>query len=62
MSAPKSITVSRAYNPAPDACLRALITLLKRPVNHEGSPSPAALASDGTKIKEASADGCSIPE
>ncbi len=41
MSARKSITVSRAYNPAPDACLRALTALLKGSVNKKNAePAP----------------------
>jgi len=61
MSACKSIQVSRAYNPAPDACVNALITLLKKPRNIEGSPSPATLGNDG-RIKGISADARIIPE
>jgi hypothetical protein len=42
MSAPKrSINVIRAYNPAPDACLRALTVLLKKPARKEGGPPTA---------------------
>ena len=41
MSATKNITVSRDYNPAPDACVRALATLLKSSVNtNAAEPAP----------------------
>ena len=43
MSGSKKITVTRAYRHQPDECLRALITLLKKPVSNEGSPALAAL-------------------
>ncbi len=59
MSPRKSIAVTRNYRPEASACLRALTTLLKKPVSNEGSPGPATLANDG-KIKEVSADGPSI--
>ena len=56
MSTPRrSTSVSRTYTPDADACLRALITLLKKPVSHEGSPRPATLGNDG-RIKGGSAD------
>ena len=55
MIARKSITVTRTYKHEADACLRALTTLLKKPVNHEGSPRPATLGNDG-RIKGDSAD------
>lgn len=55
MSARKSITVSRTYEHEPDKCARALALLLKRPVNHEGSPSPATPENVG-RIKGDSAD------
>jgi hypothetical protein len=59
MSTRKSITVTRDYKLEADACLHALITLLKKPANHEGSPSPATLGNDG-RIKGDSADDPSI--
>ena len=41
MSAPKNITVSRDYNLTPDACVRALATLLKCSVNTKAAePTP----------------------
>ncbi len=55
MSIRKGISVSREYKPEADACLRALTTLLKKPVSNEGSPSPATLDNDG-RIKGDSAD------
>jgi hypothetical protein len=48
-------TVLRTYRPEADACLRALTTLLKKPVSNEGGPSPATLDNDG-RIKGDSAD------
>lgn len=38
MNARKSISVSRTYRHEPENCLRALITLLKKPVSTEGCP------------------------
>lgn len=61
MSARKSIVVTRSYKPEADACLRALTTLLKKPVNHEGSPTLATLGND-ERIKGDSADARIIPE
>jgi hypothetical protein len=55
MSARKSISVTRTYRHEPDECARALITLLKKPVSNEGSPTPATLGNDG-RIKGDSAD------
>jgi hypothetical protein len=53
MSAPKNITVSRDYNPAPDDCVRALATLLKSSVN---TKAPEPNDRDGTKVKGDSAN------
>jgi hypothetical protein len=43
----KNITVTWEYHDSPEACLSALITLLKKPVSNESSPSPATLDDDG---------------
>jgi hypothetical protein len=64
MSAPKNITVSRDYNPAPDACVRTLDTLLKSSVNKkaaEPAPEPDG-RKDGTKAKGDSARAFILPE
>jgi hypothetical protein len=55
MSAPKSISLTRTYRHEPDHCLRALATLLEKPIRDEGSPTPATLDNDG-KAKGDSAD------
>jgi hypothetical protein len=55
VSARKSINVTRTYQHESDECVRALITLLKKPVSNEGSPTPATLGNDG-RIKGDSAD------
>jgi hypothetical protein len=51
----QSVSVSRTYTPDADACLQAVSSLLKEPVNHEGNPRPATLGNDG-RIKGDSAD------
>ena len=38
MKAPKNVVISRRYEPAPDACVRALNILLKKSVRREGGP------------------------
>jgi hypothetical protein len=55
VSGSKRIAITRTYKHEPDNCLRALITLLKKPASNEGSPTPATLANDG-RIKGVSAD------
>ena len=55
MGVRKNISVIRIYKYEQDNCLRALTTLLKKPINHEGSPRPATLGNDG-RIKGDSAD------
>jgi len=63
MSAPKNITVSRDYNPAPDACARALATLLKSSVNTKAAePIPEPDGHDGTTVQGDSADAQIIQE
>ena len=61
MGTHKSISVTRTYKPEPDDCLRALIALLQKPVNNEGSPSPATLTNDG-RVKGDSADDPILPQ
>jgi hypothetical protein len=53
--------VSRAYTNTPDACVRALTALLKKPVSNEGSPTPATLGNDG-RIKGDSAGARILPK
>ncbi len=53
-TAKRSISVSRTYKPQADTCLQALITLLKKPVNHEGSPTLATLGD--AKVRPSSDD------
>jgi hypothetical protein len=48
--------IVREYKPDPDACAQALALLLSKPVSTEGSPTPATLDDDGTRIEGDSAD------
>ena len=58
--AKRSISVTRTYRRELENCARALELLLKKPVGTEGSPSPATLDNDGTRIEGDSADGSII--
>ena len=55
MSAPKNITVSRDYSPAPDACVHALVTLLKSST-HKKAPEPTP-EPDGRDAERNQSDG-----
>jgi hypothetical protein len=53
----KSISVTRANNPTPDACVRALQVLIHQPVmKMTDRPAPEPVGRDGTKVKEDSAN------
>ncbi len=50
MSARKNVTVIRNYNPAPEACVRGLATLLKSSVNKKAAePTPEPDGYDDAK-------------
>jgi hypothetical protein len=50
------VTVSRAYRPDPDYCIRALAMLLEKPVKEAVEPAPEPDGRDGTKLQGDSAD------
>ena len=52
----ENISVSRTYNPTPDACVRALQILMNQPaMKMTGRPAPEPVGRDGTKVLEDSA-------
>jgi hypothetical protein len=62
VNARKNVSIRRAYEPASDACVRALITLLKVPVSNEGSPVLATLDDTRGEIQRDSRTKSRIPK
>jgi hypothetical protein len=59
----RTVTVSRAYRPDPDYCIRALAMLLEKPVKEAVELAPEPDGRDGTKVQgDDSADARIIPE